>query len=570
MEEEVSDRKLTSLRLDIRSVGSLSERIKNLTGLTKLVLTHTDIRAPPEGIGKLTRLTELDLSENQVQSLPESIGNLTKLRELYLGENELRSLPESIGNLTSLKILGLRQNELQSLPESIGNLTSLTKLNLSINELGSLPDDIGNLTGLTELELGENQLGSLPESIGNLTNLTKLGLGENQLGSLPESIGNLTRLRKLDLNYNQLPSLPESIGGLADLRALSLAGNDLTDLPLSIDKLNLESFSIGENPMAEDIDADDVETSAEFLKKYIEQRRQAKAAMAWQRVRKKMLPPKKEKTPQFVWQEMCLDPGYSAEDLLVYLVQETQLVKGMYGVKVGKEELERYYREKYREMLAERGEGGDPRSRVKRYICLDLFAVYEKYISYVGSEEFKEKCKEETPITGGEYLDVPFGQLVVFEQGGQTYCFTTEEILKFPKGQNPYTRQPLPEELFTVSRLREETFGGWREPAEGEEVLESRLLYSRLWAKLEEVPTYPMSQGTFEGASPAQLAEALEMIRMSPNGGVLSARLDYAEPHLSFVRQSLRLLGDRSMRDSEDDRLLIDQAMKETAGRAEI
>ncbi len=551
-----------------QGIRSLGDDIGKLTALRKLNLAANLLQTIPEGLGKLTNLTDLNLESNPLRTLPEGLWKLTNLRKLDLKFDRFQTLPEGLWKLTNLTDLDLGWNRLSSLPEALGELTNLTYLNLAGNSLVSLPEGLWELTKLTHLNVGANLLASLPEGLGKLVNLTYLNLGNNRLTNLPESLGNLTALTELDLSNNWLTALPESIGKLTNLRSLNLTSNNLARLPRSIGRLNLRAFHIRDNPVS--IGSPD--TGVEFLR--ATKKARYRALERWRRAAQKAAPSKKEKGPQFVWQKMCFDFRYSVKDLLFYLVEEAALVlKTVCETEVSKELLTNLFRERYHDLL-KGGKKGNLRLRVKRYICLDLFTMYETYLGYVGSEEFKEKCKDESPLTGGEYFEVPFGQLVVFKQGGQTYCFTTEEISKFPKGQNPWTRQPLPEGVFETARLRGEIFGGWYEraeaPEEEDEKMEKRALYSLLWYKLGEVSTQPIAQDVFDAASPAQVRDMFGMIQISPNRGALSAGLESFDTHLSFVRQSLRLLGDRSMVDSKGDRLLIDQAMKQATGRAEI
>ena len=82
----------------------------------------------------------------KLSKLPEEIGDLTGLSILILAHSEITSLPTSIGRLKNLRVLDLSYiDTLSELPEEIGDLTSLNKLNLASSGIASIPPSIGQL-----------------------------------------------------------------------------------------------------------------------------------------------------------------------------------------------------------------------------------------------------------------------------------------------------------------------------------------------------------------------------------------------------------------------------------------
>ena len=111
-------------------MGDGAVGIGGLTNIRKLWLGGINI-APqtiPSSLYSLTHLQELDLSESQlIGSISDRIGDLVGLTELYLGGNRLDSTcPTSVGKLSQLQHLWLNNNALSgSVPDTVGQLTRL-------------------------------------------------------------------------------------------------------------------------------------------------------------------------------------------------------------------------------------------------------------------------------------------------------------------------------------------------------------------------------------------------------------------------------------------------------------
>jgi len=168
----------------------------------------------------------------QLTNLPPEIGNLTNLTRLNLTDSDLTELPPEIGKLANLTILNMKKNNLTKLPPEIGKLTNLKNFNLSENQLNELPAEIGKLTNLTSLDLSGNNLTELLIEIGDMTSLTELYLNNCNLTKLPKEIGYLTDLTKLELRGNHLTILPIEFENLTKLVDFRWEGNPFDEQSL--------------------------------------------------------------------------------------------------------------------------------------------------------------------------------------------------------------------------------------------------------------------------------------------------------------------------------------------------
>ncbi|MEP3115459.1 MAG: leucine-rich repeat domain-containing protein, partial [Nisaea sp.] len=265
---------LTSLDVSGNRLGSLPDRLGDLTALTSLDVSSNRLGSLPDRLGDLTALTSLDVSRNQLGSLPDRLGDLTALTSLDVSGNQLGSLPDRLGDLTTLTSLTVSGNQLGSLPDRLGDLTALTSLTVSGNQLGSLPDRLGDLTTLTSLDISFNQLGSLPDRLFDLTALTSLNVSGNQLGSLPDRLGDLTALTHLTVSGNQLGSLPDRLFDLTALTSLTVSGNQLGSLPDRLGDLTALTH-LTDPPLKT------VEAGLDPVRRYLEAKRRRESGGTW-------------------------------------------------------------------------------------------------------------------------------------------------------------------------------------------------------------------------------------------------------------------------------------------------
>ena len=256
-----------SLSFNLLLEGPLPPELFNLTGLTELNLSRTDLGGPiPPEIGQLANLERLYLVNASLTGpIPAEFGELTNLKTLSMTSNYLSGpIPPEIGKLTELEQLYLYWNEHEGrIPPQLGQLVSLEVLNLGRNHLvGEIPVQLGALDRLTTLNLESNQLtGHIPQSFTQLSSLRYLLLSYNELsGTIPSGLGSLSRLWRLELHDNLLEGpLPADMGQLANLQELWVGGNEglAGPVPTSFAGLErLETFKAGQTDLCAPEDAD--------------------------------------------------------------------------------------------------------------------------------------------------------------------------------------------------------------------------------------------------------------------------------------------------------------------------
>lgn len=231
----------------------IPEDLFNLTSLSRLEISNSNIETISPRISQLNGLTSLKIESKNLQSIPLQIGSLQNLSRLMLVGGKITEIPIDLFKLKRLKFLNLSSNRIKSIPKEIENLDHLKYLHLSSNLISSIPSQIEGLISLERLDLGQNQILYLPLELFNLKKLKILYLGNNRLNSINYNIKNLNNLSVLDLQGNQLSSLPKEIGDLAQLTALNISDNQLISLPDEIKKLtNLKLLDFKNNPRVDD------------------------------------------------------------------------------------------------------------------------------------------------------------------------------------------------------------------------------------------------------------------------------------------------------------------------------
>jgi len=115
---------------------------KQLSNLTGLFLSNTELTQVPPEIGQLNQLRELFLYNNRLTQVPPEIGQLKQLQYLYLYNNRLTQLPQEIGHLNQLRELDLSDNGLTQVPPEIGQLKQLLRLYLNNTGLTQVQQDL--------------------------------------------------------------------------------------------------------------------------------------------------------------------------------------------------------------------------------------------------------------------------------------------------------------------------------------------------------------------------------------------------------------------------------------------
>jgi len=409
----------TLIALDLRrnDIADLIPGVfEGLSSLRTLHLDYNKLGALTVGVfGGLSSLISLGLSGNALEALPVGVfGGLSSLTVLGLGGNALESLTAGVfGGLSRLTTLGLGDNALETLPTGVfGGLSSLTLLYLGGNKLKTLTVGVfGGLSNLTKLGLGDNALETLPTSVfGGLSSLTELYLGGNKLKTLPVGVfGGLSRLTYLYLNSNALDVFAAGVfGGLSSLTTLDLRNNPISRIQQITNK-EIGLLSISSTTVVRPA----------VLKNVIRQTRKKLL-----RTRAKRLPVLgAEEAPRTEWQTICAVIGET------FRLDELRAIARQVGI--------------------------DPQGMSKRALCAALAESYEKGTTVVA----ERNCANDS-ILGYEYDTVSDDELVTYEEGGKKWCFAPDEIEKLEKNpttgkiDNPYTRQPIPEEVLAEAEWK--------------------------------------------------------------------------------------------------------------------
>ena len=255
------------------AIGSLGERIGELTALEELNLAKTGLTALPEAIGRLHNLRVLDISGNSITALPDELGDLPRL-EVLRAARLTCPVPDAVARLGTLRELDLSSlqpgefNSLVAFPVPVTRLPALRSLNLSHMFLETVPDELLGLTALEELDL-RGSLSTLLPRLPDLAALPRLRMlrlsGSTPWSFQPEpsrdllaGIWAISTLEHLEIDSwgektaggqvtrTAFTALPEdAFARMPGLRRLSLAFNDLTTLPESFFRLrHLEAVDL--------------------------------------------------------------------------------------------------------------------------------------------------------------------------------------------------------------------------------------------------------------------------------------------------------------------------------------
>jgi Leucine-rich repeat (LRR) protein len=206
-----------SLGDDHGYTATVPDIIGACTGLKKLSLTGTTLKALPEWVRNFRGLTELGLYGPQYEKLPDWIGELTALERLTVCDSDIRELPASIGNLVGLKGLVLDSNDVPMLPDTFGKLVKLEEFSMmglgrsGDRDLKALPDWIGNLGALKFLSLVHTDVTCLPDSMANCASLEYLELAMTSIAVLPPWMESLTALKYLGIAHTKITNIPECL-----------------------------------------------------------------------------------------------------------------------------------------------------------------------------------------------------------------------------------------------------------------------------------------------------------------------------------------------------------------------
>ena len=137
---------------------------KTIKQVTKLNLSHKNLKTIPDNVYQYTNLEKLDLSYNRIEVIPQAILKLKKLRTLDLAFNNIKVLQGALFKLPKLKILNLHGNQIKHLPKQILD-SKITTLILSKNKIEHLDESL--ISRITKLDIVDNPLTNKKEQ-GNV------------------------------------------------------------------------------------------------------------------------------------------------------------------------------------------------------------------------------------------------------------------------------------------------------------------------------------------------------------------------------------------------------------------
>lgn len=228
--------KLKSLEISSQQIspsfftGTKLEKLK----LTNTKIDHFDILDYPD----LVDLKTLDLIDNKLTKI--EIDGMTNLESLYLSNNMITDL--DLTHLENLKILICNYNKIKTCNLALPNLIALSLKN---NFLKSI--SLSELQNLVSVDITNNYLSQI--DIGILKKIEYLNLGNNSLEKLDF---NLPKLILLNLNDNyKIKEIPVGLSESLNLQKLYLGNNSIDYFPPFLSNLNLQEFTITENPVCQ-------------------------------------------------------------------------------------------------------------------------------------------------------------------------------------------------------------------------------------------------------------------------------------------------------------------------------
>ncbi|XP_070508188.1 leucine-rich repeat serine/threonine-protein kinase 1 isoform X2 [Chironomus tepperi] len=236
----------------------------SLTALTRIDVSHNNLKEIPMEFFTLISLRYLNLSQNKLECIPvEDVMtpvrskrekkyeyNVPVLEELYLQDNRLEVIPAAIFRLPSLLILDVSNNKLQELPFEIWRSPKLRELNVAFNLLKDLPSlppeelsccSSDALSPVADAYLFNNLSGFDDRGVHTRNTVSKIEIMRHNVWSRSLEVTD-QELRLVDAKNDQ---------SVSQLSSLNLANNLFTSIPLALPCLavNLTRLNMAYNSL---------------------------------------------------------------------------------------------------------------------------------------------------------------------------------------------------------------------------------------------------------------------------------------------------------------------------------
>ncbi|KAF3785134.1 Polygalacturonase inhibitor 1 [Nymphaea thermarum] len=227
--------------------GEIPEFLSNLTGLTWLEISWTNVTGPvPRWLHRLPQLESLVLNYNRLSgTIPPYLFDLPNLNWLRLDRNQLTgSIPEAFGRFKGNSIF-LAHNILTGpVPKSLAH-TDWSQIELQWNRLIGDPSPLFNNRSKTlwQLDLSRNLFDfDLTAVQIPVDKLYRFDLSHNIIrGSIPKELVNATSLGIFNVSYNRLCGMIPYAGQLLQFDNTTFFHNRCLSLKDTVDRIADES-----------------------------------------------------------------------------------------------------------------------------------------------------------------------------------------------------------------------------------------------------------------------------------------------------------------------------------------
>ena len=198
---------------------------------------------------KYSSLTSINLPNAvNVNGDIAALGNLTNLTQVDLSNTQVSGDIAALKNLTLLPSVLLYNTQVNGDIAALGNLTNLTQVNLVNTQVNGDIAALGNLTNLTQVNLANTQVSGDIAALGKLSKVNWINMPKTQVSGDIAALKKMTELREINFYGTQVGGdiavLPENI-----LRVYFNKNNNVTwsTRPSSYSIFNLEGANLGDS-----------------------------------------------------------------------------------------------------------------------------------------------------------------------------------------------------------------------------------------------------------------------------------------------------------------------------------